>query len=127
MQRGATLVETLVAAVVLAVGVLGTAVLFLHGLQANRSALMRGQAVGLVADLAERLRARAQPDVELARWRGQVLATLPAPRDGSEAALLQLQPGNADIPDRYRIAVRWSEPGLAAVWTQSQVLDLPAP
>jgi type IV pilus assembly protein PilV len=54
---GATLVETLVAALVLAVGVLGTALLFMHGVQANRAALLRTEAVALAFDMAERIRA----------------------------------------------------------------------
>jgi type IV pilus assembly protein PilV len=54
---GFTLVEVLVALVVLAVGMLGMALLLHAGLQSSRSALEHAQAVNLAADLAERMRA----------------------------------------------------------------------
>lgn len=54
---GFTLVEVLVALVVLAVGMLGMAVLLLEGLRASRIALEHTQAVNLAADMAERMRA----------------------------------------------------------------------
>ncbi len=54
---GFTLVEVLVALVVLAVGMLGMAVLLLEGLGASRIALEHTQAVNLAADMAERMRA----------------------------------------------------------------------
>lgn len=55
--RGFTLVEVLVALVVLAVGMLGLAVLLVEGLQGSRSAIEHTQAVSLAADIAERMRA----------------------------------------------------------------------
>ena len=54
--RGFTLVEVLVAMVVLAVGMLGLAVLLVEGLQGSRSAIEHTQAVNLAADIAERMR-----------------------------------------------------------------------
>jgi len=64
-QNGFTLVETLVALVVLAVGMLGIAGLYVEGLRLNRTAIYRTQAVELAADMAERIRAnrgaRSQP------------------------------------------------------------------
>ena len=54
--RGFTLVEVLVALVVLAVGMLGVAVLLVEGLQGSRSAVEHTQAVNLAADIAERMR-----------------------------------------------------------------------
>jgi type IV pilus assembly protein PilV len=54
--RGFTLVEVLVALVVLAVGMLGLAVLLVEGLQGSRSAIEHTQAVNLAADIAERMR-----------------------------------------------------------------------
>jgi Tfp pilus assembly protein PilV len=123
--RGATLVETLVAALLLAVGVLGTAVLLVHGLQANRSALLRSEAVGLAADLAERLRA-GRGTVDLAAWQAELRARLPAPVDGSAAGALAQRAGASPAqPHRYRIRVGWSEPGRQPVWSESHTLDLP--
>ena len=56
---GMTLVESLVALVVLSVGMLGVAGLMLTGIASNRSALYRTQAVNLVSDMADRIRANA--------------------------------------------------------------------
>jgi type IV pilus assembly protein PilV len=56
-QAGASLVESLVALVVLSVGMLGVAGLMLTGISSNRSALYRTQAVNLVSDMADRIRA----------------------------------------------------------------------
>ena len=56
-NSGFTLVEALIAATVLAVGMLGGGMMLLHSLQAHRLALQRTQAVALAADMAERMRA----------------------------------------------------------------------
>lgn len=54
--RGFTLVESLVALVVLSVGLLGAAATLLGSLAAHGAALRRAAAVNLVRDLAERIR-----------------------------------------------------------------------
>ncbi len=56
-MRGFSMIETLVALVVLSLGLLGIARLFVEGMADNRSALHRAQAVHLARDLAERIRA----------------------------------------------------------------------
>ena len=56
-NSGFTLIEALIAATVLAVGMLGGGVMLLDSLQAHRLALQRTQAVALAADMAERMRA----------------------------------------------------------------------
>ena len=56
-NSGFTLVEVLVALVVLSIGMLGMAALFLEGLRSSRSALVRSQAVLLAADMGDRIRA----------------------------------------------------------------------
>lgn len=62
VQRGFTMVEALVALVILAIGLLGIAALYLDSLRAGRTAIYRTQAVGLAADMADRIRAnRATP------------------------------------------------------------------
>jgi type IV pilus assembly protein PilV len=53
---GFTLVEVLVALVVLAVGMLGLAVLLVDGLRGSRGAIEHTQAANLAADVAERMR-----------------------------------------------------------------------
>jgi type IV pilus assembly protein PilV len=54
--QGFTLVELLVALVVMTVGMLGVAVLFVEGLQINRTSAYRTTAVGLASDMADRIR-----------------------------------------------------------------------
>ncbi|MBL8201715.1 MAG: type IV pilus modification protein PilV [Chromatiales bacterium] len=56
-QAGFTLVEVLVALVVMSVGMLGIAALYLEGLRAGRTALYRTTAITLAADMADRIRA----------------------------------------------------------------------
>jgi type IV pilus assembly protein PilV len=55
--HGFTLIEVLVALVVLGIGMLGLGRLFLYTLQGNSSATSRTVAVNLAADLADRIRA----------------------------------------------------------------------
>jgi type IV pilus assembly protein PilV len=55
--RGLTLVECLIALVVLSMGLLGMAGLIIQGLRGGHGALLRTQAVNLVTDMAERIRA----------------------------------------------------------------------
>jgi len=57
--RGVTIVEALVALVVLSVGMLGIASLYVSSLKAERSAQIRVQAVTLVSDMGDRIRANA--------------------------------------------------------------------
>lgn len=56
-QRGVSIVEALVALVVLSVGMLGIAGLYLESVRSNRTAHARTSAVQLVNDLADRIRA----------------------------------------------------------------------
>lgn len=56
-RRGFSMVECLVALVVLSVGMLGVAGLMLAGLRVAHGAMFRTQAVSLVSDMAERIRA----------------------------------------------------------------------
>ncbi len=57
---GFTLIEVLVAVLVLAIGLLGIAGLQAAGLQMNNSAYLRSQAAVLTQDLADRARANAE-------------------------------------------------------------------
>jgi type IV pilus assembly protein PilV len=56
-QRGMTLIEILVAVVVLSVGLLGLAGLQLKGMQVNQGSTYRWEAAVLAEDLADRIRA----------------------------------------------------------------------
>lgn len=66
--RGVGIVEVLVALVILSVGLLGTATLYVTSLQAKTTAQSRMQAVNLAADIADRIRANrdAGDDYEIA-------------------------------------------------------------
>ncbi|MEO8019279.1 MAG: type IV pilus modification protein PilV [Pseudomonadota bacterium] len=56
-ERGATLIEVLVALLVLSIGLLGVAALQVSALQTNQSAHVRSQASVLAYDIADRMRA----------------------------------------------------------------------
>ena len=56
-QRGFSLVEVLIALVIMSVGMLGIAGLYVQSLQAGRTSMFRHQGVSLVGDVADRIRA----------------------------------------------------------------------
>ena len=136
-QSGFTMVEVLVALVVLAIGLLGIAALYLNSLQSGRTAIYRTQAVALAADLADRIRMNrtAQAaygtlftdaevpvpacdttggcaDDELAstdlfRWKAALAQRLP----GGQGQVVVALPVAPREPANYVITVRWSEVG----------------
>ena len=63
---GFSLVESLVALVVLSVGLLGVARMYVFSLQNGRSALLNTQAVTLAADIADRIRANRTAGIDYA-------------------------------------------------------------
>ena len=131
---GFTLVEVLVALVVMTVGMLGVAVLYVEGLRMNRTSLYRTTAVALTADMAERIRANqgnnqgaayagtppgeegncddvACTAAELAahdwwEWRQSIEKYLPA---GTEPEITRPDPVNGLQP--FNITLRWPEIG----------------
>jgi type IV pilus assembly protein PilV len=129
-QAGFGIVEVMVALVVLAVGMLGIASLYVTSLQSSGSAISRMQAVNLAGDLADRIRANrfarnayTQPEAEhvcsgvtdcsqedmaandLFTWRKQVRALLP----GNATGIVAYTPAAGDVPDDYTITVSWKE------------------
>ena len=60
VARGMSLVECLVALLVLTIGLLGMARLMIEGLRNGRLALVRTQAVTLVSDMTDRIRANPE-------------------------------------------------------------------
>lgn len=128
--RGFTLVEVLIALIVLSIGLLGIAALYLETLRANRTALFRTQAVTLAADLADRIRANRNPPgayacgapcnpggggnaiaiTDLTQWLALVQTQLP----GGAGLVTYFDDGVATTPAVYTIVVRWSEVGQAA-------------
>lgn len=59
-QAGVTLIEVLVSIVIFSVGLLGLAAMQLHALQFNEAASVRGHAVFLAYEMADRIRARPE-------------------------------------------------------------------
>lgn len=137
-ERGITMVESLVALVILSVGMLGIAGLYVTGIKAGRSALLRTQAVNLASDMADRIRANRRAvtaydmdeyggaptdqdcigndctsaelaEDDLFRWQASIEAALP----GRPLALADVEVFDAAAPaaDRYAISVTWHEAG----------------
>jgi type IV pilus assembly protein PilV len=130
-MRGFSLIEVLVALIVMSVGMLGIAGLYVHGLQAGRTSLFRHHAVNLAGDVADRIRANptagiayeavagadngcvggttdctpaemAASDIDL--WLQQAADTLP---DGDVAVTYD----DSAVPSIYTVTVSWSEAG----------------
>jgi type IV pilus assembly protein PilV len=123
---GFTLLEVLATLVLLSVGMLGIATLYLESLRINQLALQRTQAVTLAADLAERIRANRAPAAayacgdpcppgsggnavaaaDLAGWLDDVAGQLP---DGAGA--VRFTAAATGVPARYIVTVRWTAVG----------------
>jgi type IV pilus assembly protein PilV len=71
-QRGVSIVEALVAFLVLSVGMLGIAGLYLESLRANRTAQNRTLAVQLANDMSDRIRANRSAEAAYAVTLGAV-------------------------------------------------------
>ena len=127
--RGFSLIEVLIALIIMSVGMLGIAGLYVHGMQAGRTSMFRHHAVTLAGDVADRIRANpmgraeyagagannncvgggincsaaemAGNDIDL--WLQQAAATLP---DGDVDVTYV-----AGVPAQYTVTVTWSEPG----------------
>jgi type IV pilus assembly protein PilV len=133
-QAGFSIVEVLVALIVLSVGMLGIASLYVDSLRAGRTALLRTQAVFLATDMADRIRANPTAGAAYALggadngcvagaadsvnctpaqmaaqdiflWQNQITQLLPA---GAAGNIVHV-PGT--LPDTYTISVTWPEAG----------------
>jgi len=129
--RGFTLVEAMVALVVLAVGMLGIAGLYVTTLRSGGSAIYRMQAVNLAADLADRIRTNRGAGLSYAGaaannncygaasvdcapplmaandlfvWQQQIAAILPG---GAGVVAV----AGAAAPFTYTITINWAEAG----------------
>jgi type IV pilus assembly protein PilV len=129
-DAGFGLVESLVALVVVSVGMIGIASLYGQGLSAGRTALFRTQAVNLVSDMADRIRVNRRggaayggaaanrncdpggntdctttqmAEHDLFVWQAQVAAQMPA-----GAGTVQYL---GTTPPTYTVRVQWSDVG----------------
>ena len=128
--RGFSLVEVLIALVIMSVGMLGIAGLYVQSMQAGRTSTLRHNAVTLAGDVADRIRANpragaayegagddrdcvaedndcseedmAEHDILL--WKNQAGATLPS-------GDVDVEFDDSVFPPEYTINVNWTEAG----------------
>lgn len=112
-SHGFSIVEALVALVVLSIGMLGIAALYVESLRAGRSAIYRTQAVNLATDLADRIRANRRGGLDY-----ELPGTAPAPQPGNCAPTATTDSANcspaelaADDLGRWSQAIRQQLPG----------------
>jgi type IV pilus assembly protein PilV len=149
-EAGFSLVEVLIALVVLSVGMLGIAALLLSSLQGSRVALERTQAVTLAADIAERIRSNraagnaydtvdgtVAPAINVACEQGGTVcdAATMASNDlkrwqDAIAATLPTATGTVIVEgittvlNRYTITVSWAQSGEANPATYTIAVDI---
>jgi type IV pilus assembly protein PilV len=136
---GFTLIEVLVALLVLSIGMLGIAALYLESLRASRQALVRTEAVTLASDIADRIRSNRNPVsnydcggtcdageggnaiaiADINAWITAVTAQLP----GGTASITYTAPA-ANTPAVYDISVSWTEIGYASPLTYALRVEI---
>jgi type IV pilus assembly protein PilV len=129
-QQGFSLVEVLIALIVLSVGMLGIAVLYVQSMQAGRTSMFRHHAVTLAGDVADRIRANPLAGAAYAAasgtdnscvaggvdcdqdemaandifiWQAEAADSIP---NGAVTVAM-----DAATPPNYTITVSWDEPG----------------
>lgn len=132
-QTGFSLVEVLITLVIMSVGMLGIAGLYVQSMQAGRTSMFRHHAVTLAGDVADRIRANPTADIaytaavgvnnncilggidctptqmaanDILLWKDQAANTLP----GGDVTIV-LTPEAGLVPPTYQITVSWTEPG----------------
>ena len=128
--RGFTLIEVLISLVIMSVGMLGIAGLYVHSMQAGRTSVLRHNAVTLAGDIADRIRANPRAGAayglagannncvdggidctigemaanDIFLWQQQAWTTLP---NGQVNVVFD----NGVVPPTYQITITWTEPG----------------
>jgi type IV pilus assembly protein PilV len=135
-QRGMTLIEILVAIVVLSIGLLGLAGLQLKGLQVNQGSIYRWQAAMLAEDIADRMRT---DQASALNNQYQVTANVPAATGSTQTQAVvsewlqrvQMLPGGkADIGtatgpnnNQVQIKITWTDTRARAAVNQASGQD----
>lgn len=126
-QSGYTLLEVLVAAVLLTTGLIGLASMQVNGTRLNNSAYLRSQATILAYDIVDRMRANIPaaragnydlaltdatpttvatvPNVDLGQWRTAVAYNLPA----GNSSVTRVAGASADDPSQFTVVVQWND------------------
>ena len=143
---GFSLIEVLIALIIMSVGMLGIASLYVQSMQAGRTSLFRHNAVTLASDVADRIRANptaaaayagagadsgcidggvncsnvqmAAQDIFL--WTQQATDTLPA-------GAVNITVDATVVPPVYTIAVSWDEPRPAGDPAPNYTVSTPIP
>ena len=132
-SKGFSLVEVLIALIIMSVGMLGIAGLYVQSMQAGRTSMLRHHAVTLAGDIADRIRANPAAGVaytatpgqdnncagpgaicdsgqmaahDIFLWRTQANDFLPPMGDGTEQVIVALDA--AALPPTFTITVRWA-------------------
>ena len=107
--RGFTLVESLIALLLLSMGLLGAGALLLDGLRAHGDALRRMAATRLLLDMAGRIRSNPLWESEdLPQFHARAHQLFPG--DDAPAAI-EFEPAiGPATPGRYSIRLRWRAP-----------------
>jgi type IV pilus assembly protein PilV len=129
-QHGFSLVEVLIALIIMSVGMLGIAGLYVQSMQAGRTSMFRHHAVTMAGDVADRIRANPRAGVayvgfgadngcvatgnncneaamaanDIFLWDEQVTDSLPG---GSVSVAYD----DTATPPEYTIRIDWVEPG----------------
>jgi len=143
-QAGFTLMEALIALVVLSVGMLGIAALYVEGLKSSRTAIYRSTAVSLASDMVDRIRANPGAEYEYEKagsdfgcvnggvtctaaqlaqhdvlvWSNEVGSRMPS---GTE---VDIDVSDIDPYTRYEVSIEWPEPGYETALSYSLTVEM---